>query len=155
MSHLAGHPLRDPRCEAVAADVFDVIRDSPATFDVIVLDVDNGPIALSATGNQRLYSARGVRQCLAALRPGGVLGVWSAAPSDAFEQRLRGIGQHTEVVTTPAHPSSRSKHTLFFTHAPLTSSARAAEQTATSAGQAKPTASSKPAPRERPKKKPR
>lgn len=118
LSHLAGHPLRDPRCEAVAADVFDVLRQSPATFDVIVLDVDNGPIALSAEGNQRLYSARGVRQCLTSLRSGGVLGVWSAAPSEGFEQRLRGIGKQTEVVTTPAHPGSRAKHTLFFTHAP-------------------------------------
>lgn len=134
MSHLAGHPLRDSRCEAVAADVFDVIRESPARFDVIVLDVDNGPIALSAEGNQRLYSARGVRQCLSALRPGGVLGVWSAAPSDTFEQRLRGIGTQTEVVTTPAHPNSRSKHTLFFTHAPTTASPSPDESKANTRG---------------------
>lgn len=123
LGHLAGHPLRDARCEVVTADVFDVISRAAGAFDVIVLDVDNGPIALSSESNQRLYSARGVRHCLSALRPGGILGVWSAAPSATFEQRLRGIGTHTEVVTTPAHPSSRSKHTLFFTRAPLASSA--------------------------------
>lgn len=130
LSHLAGHPLRDPRCEVVASDVFEVLRQSLATFDVIVLDVDNGPIALSAEGNQRLYSARGVRQCLAALRPGGVLGVWSAAPSEGFELRLRGIGKQTEVVTTPAHPGSRAKHTLFFTHAPVASEPQPAKPSA-------------------------
>lgn len=122
LSHLAGHPLRDRRCTALAADVHDVLGRAPGCFDVIVLDVDNGPIAMSSQHNQRLYSARGVRHCLAALRPGGVLGVWSAAPSSAFEQRLRGIGTNTEVVTVPAHPNSRTKHTLFFTHAPSSAS---------------------------------
>jgi len=122
LSHLAGHPLRDPRCTALAADVYDVLGRAQGNLDVILLDVDNGPIAMSSEHNQRLYSARGVRHCLAALRPGGVLGVWSAAPSSTFEQRLRGIGTNTEVVTVPAHPSSRAKHTLFFTHAPTPAS---------------------------------
>ena len=117
LSALAGNPLQDPRCNVETADVFDVIGRSPATYDVILLDVDNGPIALSSTSNLRLYSARGLRRCLTALRPGGVLGVWSAAPSEAFEHRLQGIGVRTEVVAVPAHPGSRAKHTLFFTHA--------------------------------------
>lgn len=138
LSHLANHPLRDPRCEVVVSDVYDVISRSPGAFDVIVLDVDNGPVAMSSESNLRLYSARGVRQCLAALRPGGILGVWSAGPSEVFEQRLTTMASRAEAVTVPAHPNSRSKHTLFFAYGPARQTPKAAPPPDTPATKAKP-----------------
>ena len=85
---LAGHPLADPRCHVVVGDVYDTLRRSPAAFDVILLDVDNGPQGLTQPKNQRLYGDGGVRTCLAALRPNGVLAVWSAGPNAGYRRRL-------------------------------------------------------------------
>jgi spermidine synthase len=105
--------LDDPRCDVVLGDVFDTIKRSRATFDVILLDVDNGPVALSQENNQRLYSEHGVRVCLAALRPYGVLAVWSAGPSPRFERRLQAAGFEVEVLRVAARQGSRARHVLF------------------------------------------
>lgn len=113
LGHLCGNPLQDPRCEVEVTDVYDVLGRSAQAFDVVLLDVDNGPVALSADGNQRLYSMRGVRHCLTAVRPGGVLGVWSVGPSERFEQRLRSAGATPEVLTVASRPGSKTKHYLF------------------------------------------
>ena len=110
---LADHPLDDPRCEVVEGDVFDTIKRKPRQFDVVLLDVDNGPVALSSARNQRLYSERGVRSCHSALRPHGVLAVWSAGPSARFERRLAGAGFDVEVMRVPARNGSRARHVLF------------------------------------------
>lgn len=110
---LAGHPLDDPRCRVVIGDVYDVIKRSPRTFDVILLDVDNGPVALAQTTNQRLYGDAGARACHAALRPGGVVGVWSAGPNARYAHRLEHFGFGVEVLHVPARIGSRAKHVLF------------------------------------------
>jgi spermidine synthase len=110
---LANHPLDDPRCTVVVGDVFDAIRRLPRQFDVILLDVDNGPVALSSARNQRLYSERGVRTCHCALRPRGVLAVWSAGPNARFARRLAGAGFDVEVVRVAARNGSRAHHVLF------------------------------------------
>jgi len=86
---LAGNPLQDPRVRLAVADVGDVLRDSRAKFDVVLLDVDNGPAAFSSAENSRLYSERGLAAARAALKPGGVLAIWSAQEDRKFEQRLR------------------------------------------------------------------
>src|SRR5262249_25019885 len=104
----ANHPLDDPRVEVIEADVAEVIRAAagqnaasfkaagrPASqdrFDAILLDVDNGPIALTAASNAALYAARGLTAARAALRPGGTLAVWSATDDSAFERRLQAAG---------------------------------------------------------------
>ncbi|MBX3232219.1 MAG: hypothetical protein KIT84_19105 [Labilithrix sp.] len=105
--------LDDPRVEVVTGDVLDVLASARAAFDVVVLDVDNGPEALSQAENRRLYTDRGVRACRDALAAGGVLGVWSAGPSDAYAARLAKAGFATEVVRVPVHPGSRARHVLF------------------------------------------
>ncbi len=86
---LVGNPLQDPRVRLAVADVGDVLRDSRAKFDVVLLDVDNGPAAFSSAENSRLYSERGLAAARAALKPGGVLAIWSAQEDRKFEQRLR------------------------------------------------------------------
>jgi spermidine synthase len=110
---LADHPLEDPRVTPVVGDVFDTIRRSPAQFDVILLDVDNGPVALSNAANQRLYSEYGVRTCRAALKPNGVMALWSAGPNARFERRMTSAGFEVEVLRVPARNGSRASCVLF------------------------------------------
>ncbi len=87
--HCAGHPLRDPRANVFVGDVADAIAAATGTYDAILLDVDNGPEGLSRPDNDRLYGSRGLAALHAALRPGGVLAVWSSADHRAFDTRLR------------------------------------------------------------------
>src|SRR5687767_1678220 len=89
---LANHPLDDQRVTVAIGDVGKTMRLDKDGFDAILLDVDNGPDAFSATGNADLYDNRGVTTAHAALRPGGVLAVWSAWEDRKFEQRLRWAG---------------------------------------------------------------
>jgi spermidine synthase len=113
LAELHQDALDDRRCEVVVGDVIGVIKRSHGTFDVILLDVDNGPIALSHAQNQRLYSERGLRVCHAALRPHGLLAVWSAGPSPRFERRLTSAGFEVEVMRVAARKGSRARHVLF------------------------------------------
>ncbi len=113
LAELHDSALDDPRCNVVVGDVFQTIKSNPNTFDVILLDVDNGPIALSHAQNQRIYSEYGVRTCHAALRPEGVLAVWSAGPSPKFEKRLANAGFDVEVRSVHARKGSRARHVIF------------------------------------------
>lgn len=105
--------LEDPRCEVVIGDVYDVIARRKQTFDVILLDVDNGPQALSQVQNQRLYGDAGTRACWNALTRGGALGVWSAGPDDRYAARLHRFDFASEVLRVPARIGSRARHVLF------------------------------------------
>lgn len=113
LSALAAQPLADPRSEVIIGDALDVLLATDDEFDVILLDVDNGPVALSQSSNQRLYSARGLRKMLGRLRKGGVLAVWSAAQNPEFERRLQTLTGNAEVVIVNAHKGSRAKHYVF------------------------------------------
>lgn len=99
LAHLAGRPLDDPRVRLQVGDVAGRIAEASRAFDAILLDVDNGPSALAHPANDRLYGQRGARDCLGALRPGGVLAVWSAGPDDGYLARLQRAGFDTR-----AHP---------------------------------------------------
>jgi spermidine synthase len=110
---LADYPLADPRCRVVVGDVFDALNRSPATFDVILLDVDNGPQRLTQAKNQRLYGEGGIRACLAALRPNGILAVWSTAPNARYQRGLEKRAAEVEVLSVPARVGSKLQHTVF------------------------------------------
>jgi spermidine synthase len=90
--------LDDPRVAIREADVGEVIRNERGAFDAILLDVDNGPAGLTSKKNDRLYDAAGLRAAHAALRPGGMLAVWSAGPDERFTKRLRQASFETEEV---------------------------------------------------------
>jgi spermidine synthase len=92
LAALAGRPLEDGRASVHAGDVAEVLRAERQAYDAILLDVDNGPEGLVRKGNDWLYARPGLEAAFAALRPGGVLAVWSAAPSAVFVQRLRRAG---------------------------------------------------------------
>lgn len=92
MAELFGGCLDDPRVELAIADVASLIRAPGARYDAILLDVDNGPEGMTQAANDALYSPRGLAAARAALRPGGVLAVWSQGPDRAFAQRFAKAG---------------------------------------------------------------
>lgn len=96
LRHLFGNSLEDPRVSIEVRDVHDLIVNQAGGFDAILLDIDNGPDGLISLANERLYSAWGLRATGAALRPGGVLAIWSAYPDDGFSHQLRASGFDVE-----------------------------------------------------------
>jgi spermidine synthase len=111
---LAGHPLRDLRVRLELRDVAAVLRASPGAFDAVLLDVDNGPAPLTASGNAGLYDDRGIAAARAALRPGGTLAVWSAREDRAFEHRLRHAGFRVAVERVRGRGKQGGpRHTIF------------------------------------------
>jgi spermidine synthase len=86
---LAGHPLKDKRVRIEMGDVAVTLRSGPGKFDAVLLDVDNGPTAFTASDNAWLYDDRGIAAARAALKMDGVLAVWSARDDQKFEKRLR------------------------------------------------------------------
>jgi spermidine synthase len=114
LGHLAGHPLRDPRTVLHVGDVAALIRTSEDAFDAIMLDVDNGPEAMLRRENDWLYLPEGLRAIHRALRPGGVLSVWSAGPDHVFPARLRKAGYRVdEHVVRPNRNSKRARHHIW------------------------------------------
>ena len=110
---LAADWLADPRVTVLQQDVGAVIRQARGSFDSIILDVDNGPAALSTGENARIYDYTGLHNAQAALRPSGCLAVWSVAPDPAFEKLMTQAGFRVEVRRCRSHVKSGSWHTLF------------------------------------------
>lgn len=99
LAHLFGGALDDPRVVVKRCDVNDMIAGKSNQYDAILLDVDNGPDGLISVANDRLYCAWGLRAAYAALRPGGVLAIWSSYPEHGFSDRLEDAGFVVEEVT--------------------------------------------------------
>ena len=117
LAALAGDPLRDRRVRLEAGDVGFMLRGNPGGFDVVLLDVDNGPAAFTAADNAGLYDNSGVAAAFAALRPGGTLAVWSAWGDRKFEQRLRYHRFLVEVANVRARGRKGGpRHTIFLAH---------------------------------------
>ncbi|PYQ75689.1 MAG: hypothetical protein DMG04_06140 [Acidobacteria bacterium] len=86
---LARYPLKDKRVVIEVGDVAAPLRASRGRFDAVLLDVDTGPAVFTASRNADLYDDHGLAAARSALKPGGVLAVWSAREDRRFEQRLR------------------------------------------------------------------
>jgi spermidine synthase len=115
MAELFGESLTDPRASIREADVVDVIKTSPSAFDAILLDVDNGPEALIRKANDALYDLNGLRAIRGALRPGGILAVWSSGPNIAFTKRLRAADfDVNEVGVRATTKRSGAHHIIWF-----------------------------------------
>lgn len=110
---LAADCMADPRVAVLQQDAGETIRQARAAFDAIILDVDNGPAALSTAGNARLYDSAGLRHALAALRPGGCLAVWSVAPDPAFAKLMTQTGFAVDIHRARSRLGSGRWHTLF------------------------------------------
>lgn len=114
MTGLFGGCLEDSRVRVVEEDVAGPIAAGAAGWDAILLDVDNGPDGLSRAGNGRLYGPAGLAAARGALRPGGVLAIWSAAPDRAFSRRLGEAGFAVEEVAVRARAGGRgARHVIW------------------------------------------
>lgn len=110
----AGNPLEDPRASVYIGDVADLIREPADKFDAILMDVDNGPEGLVRRENDWLYAEAGLRATRAALRPRGVLAVWSATRDSAFSKRLAHAGfAVSEHVVRPHRAGKGPRHVIW------------------------------------------
>ena len=115
MAGIAAGCLDDPRVDLILGDVARVIQASPGKFDAILLDVDNGPDGLVRQDNNRIYARRGLIAAAEALRPGGVLAIWSAAKDDGFVRRLKDTGFAVDEVSVHARPNGKgARHVIWF-----------------------------------------
>ena len=115
MAELTAGCLDDPRVTLVEGDVGVAIEAARGAYDAILLDVDNGPDGLTRLGNDRLYTMRGLAAALAALAPGGMLAVWSAAPDKPFARRLADAGFAVEEVAVRARSNGKGpRHVIWF-----------------------------------------
>jgi len=106
---LNGQPLEDERVDLKTGDIVELISRSKGRFDTILLDIDNGPSAMTDSSNRRLYGREGIRACRSALRKNGCLAVWSADPSKKFEQLLMSCSFHVRRFRVPAYKGSKSQ----------------------------------------------
>jgi spermidine synthase len=114
---LAGHPLSDKRVEVITGDVFTILGSRLGEFDAVLLDVDNGPAAFTASNNTALYNKRGIAAAHAALKPEGNLAVWAVNEDRTFEQRLRDGGFEVKVQRLRGRlKKGGPRHTIFLSH---------------------------------------
>jgi spermidine synthase len=117
LGELANYPMKDKRVRVEIGDVAATLKAAQEKFHAILLDVDNGPTAFTASANSWLYGDRGIAAARDALKTGGVLGVWSARGDRKFEQRLR-YGRfivRTEDVRARLKKGG-PRHTIFLGH---------------------------------------
>ncbi|MBX4927076.1 spermidine synthase [Rhizobium binae] len=105
--------LDDPRVGIHQGDVGEEIRAGKSAYDAILLDVDNGPDGLTRKSNDRLYDFAGLRAARDALRPGGVLAVWSSGPDPDFTRRLKDSGFAVDVVNSRAGRKRGARHVIW------------------------------------------
>lgn len=118
MAELAAGCLDDPRVELVIGDVAAAIAAGRGRYDAILLDVDNGPDALTREANDRIYSPAGLAIAKAALTRGGILAIWSAAPDERFRRRLIAAGFQVDEVGVRARSNGKGpRHVIWFARA--------------------------------------
>lgn len=113
LADLAQRPLDDPRVIVRTGDVGAIIKERDEAYDAIMLDVDNGPDALTHEGNDKLYAGSGLAAAHRALRTGGILAIWSAEPDKAFTRRLRHAKFSVEEITVRARRTKGRRHTIW------------------------------------------
>jgi spermidine synthase len=106
---LNGRPLGDGRVDLKTGDIVELISRSRGRYDAILLDIDNGPGAMTDSGNRRLYGREGIQACRRALREQGCLAVWSGEPSKKFEQLLMNCSFHVRRFRVPAYKGSKAR----------------------------------------------
>jgi len=113
LGHLAGHPLHDSRVRVAIGDVLHLLRADTEGFDAILLDVDNGPAEFAAEGNDALYGRAGLYSIKRALRPRGVLAIWSAWEDKHFARRLDSMGFVTTLEKVRSHGRRGARHLIY------------------------------------------
>jgi spermidine synthase len=114
LGDVAGNPLADRRVVVEQDDVAAVMKRGRGKYDAILLDVDNGPSGLTAKANDRLYTAAGLKTAFDALRPNGILAVWSAGADPAFTRRLQQAGFLAEEVPVRGRTANKGPRFLIW-----------------------------------------
>lgn len=115
---LADHPLQDARVRVEIDDVAKLLRRDRASYDAVLLDVDNGPDAFTRDANSWLYAPPGLRVIEAALRAEGLLGVWSSYRDQGFATRLARAGFRVEEIPWKARGTRGAVHTIWLAQKP-------------------------------------
>ena len=118
LAPLAGRPLDDPRVRVVERDVLEVLRANRTTFDATLLDIDNGPSALTSHRNGALYSDRGIAAARAALKPAGTLAVWSSYDDQQYARRVRNGGFTVVTKRVRGRPNRGPNHVIYLGQRP-------------------------------------
>ena len=119
MAELTAGCLDDPRVDVAEGDVAALIDQARDAYDAILLDVDNGPDGLVRGANDQLYSRAGLATAKRALKPGGVLAIWSAYKDPAFTRRLNESGLAVDQVEVRARSNNKGpRHTIWFARRP-------------------------------------
>ncbi|WP_309570241.1 hypothetical protein [Deinococcus sp.] len=118
LGEVAAYPLNDSRARVHVGDVGALIRKSARTFDAILLDVDNGPEGMTQSGNDWLYKAKGLAAIRTALRPGGILAVWSVEAVPRFTGALQRAGYSVDVRRARARGDKGAWHTIWIARSP-------------------------------------
>ena len=110
-----GALLDDKRVNVIEDDVFAILRKAPpATYDAILLDVDNGPKSFVQKGNARLYDRRGFGIITRALKPEGQVAFWSANAEPYFIEDLSRAGFLASAIPAKAHErAKRFAHVIY------------------------------------------
>lgn len=114
LGKLTNHPLDDPRVQIVEGDVRPLLAASTQAFDLVLLDVDNGPEPLTVDDNRYLYTQGGIAVMRRALRHGGVAAIWSAGHDVHFANRLQRGGFEVEVHQVAARPGGKGERHVIF-----------------------------------------
>ena len=83
--------LADQRVTIINADIAMAIAEARSTYDLVLLDVDNGPEYLVHADNEEIYESHFLRQCAEILSPAGVLVIWSASPAPSLLAAMREV----------------------------------------------------------------
>ena len=118
LGQCAGRPLADSRSRVHIGDVAELIRQPSDSFDAILLDIDNGPEAMTHADNEWLYSPAGLHRIREKLRPGGIVTIWSARADPRFAKQLAKAGFDVRSHTVRARPGKGSRHTIFVARKP-------------------------------------
>jgi len=114
LAGLNGKLLDDRRVNLFPGDVFDCIKNAPARFDAILLDVDNGPTSFVQSKNSRIYNSNGIALIRRALRPGGRVAFWSAEREPSFLAQLGRSGFVAREFEAKAHErAKRAAHRIY------------------------------------------
>jgi spermidine synthase len=118
LGRCAGRPMEDGRTHVHLGDVADLLKQRADKFDAILVDIDNGPEAMTHSDNEWLYSVAGLKRIYEKLRPEGIVAIWSARADQIFTTRLKKTGFNVQLRTVRARPGKGSRHTIFVAQKP-------------------------------------
>ena len=118
LGQCAGRPIDDDRARIHQGDVVAFLKQAKKKFDAILLDVDNGPEAMTASANGWLYTRGGLKTIYEKLRPEGIVAIWSVRADHVFTGRLKKTGFNGQAHTVRARPGKGSRHTIFVAQKP-------------------------------------